>query len=151
MNPESSAFLYAEREEFARALSLTRSEPNSERGIWQPWAYFRLGMYETVASLGIDPCHPGYAERQLLPAILSQAALSRFALVHALLRYQAPWGDRLPTSLRVAVAKHLSSYMPQEAFRLLESVDEGQVPAAVRALSPSCGPVAKNALGILFG
>ncbi|MFT0531226.1 glycosyltransferase family 2 protein [Castellaniella hirudinis] len=128
---ESSASFYSDREEFSRALSLSRAAPNSTQGIWQPWAYFRLGMYETVSSLDIDPCNLQYAERQLLPAVISHAAVGKSDLVKCLLK-DAPW-VRLPHHLRIGVAKHLSSYMPQDALRLIDALGK-EVPVVVYVL-----------------
>jgi glycosyltransferase involved in cell wall biosynthesis len=117
------------RGEFARALALAHAKPAGEVEIWRPWAYFQLVMFETAASLEVDPCDLMRAERQLLPIIVSCAAVGQFARVRSLLN-AAVW-DRLPDSLRIATAKYLSAYMPHEACRLLEGL-EGQVPPIVQ-------------------
>jgi glycosyltransferase involved in cell wall biosynthesis len=125
---ESPAQFYVERDQFARALASTCATPDGKPEIWQPWAYFKLVMYETTASLDIDPRDPACAARQLLPLVVSSAAVGRHARARELLD-AAPW-DRLPGALRIATAKYLSIYMPQEAYRLLDGLD-GQVPPAV--------------------
>ncbi|MGB6008042.1 glycosyltransferase family 2 protein [Castellaniella sp.] len=128
MLKNSSVQFDVERGQFARALASTSAGSDGKPEIWQPWAYFKLVMYETAASLDIDPCDPGCAERQLLPLVVSRAAVGRHASARQLLD-AAPW-DRLPDSLRIATARYLSIYMPQEAYRLLDGLD-GSVPPAV--------------------
>lgn len=114
------AFDYAERGEFARALALVGAEPDCQEGSWQPWAFFKLVMYQTVASLAINPCDPAYAARQFLPFVVAQAALGRCDFVRKLLK-DAPW-HCLPDSLRIAIARNISAYMPKEACILIEDV-----------------------------
>ncbi len=106
----------ADRDEFARALALTRSGPTDETGIWQPWAYFRLGMYATVAALPIRPADPRYIERHLLPSVISMAACGQDARVEELLA-SVPWND-VSKTLRLSIAKHLSFYLPRESLAL---------------------------------
>ncbi|KAB0622531.1 glycosyltransferase family 2 protein [Castellaniella defragrans] len=107
---------YADRDEFARALALTRSGPTDETGIWQPWAYFRLGMYATVAALPLRSADPQYIGRHLLPSVISMAACGQDARVMELLA-SVPWDD-VPKTLRLSIAKHLSFYLPRESLAL---------------------------------
>ncbi len=106
----------ADRDEFTRALALTRSEPTEEMGIWQPWAYFRLGMYATVAALPLRPADPRYIERHLLPSVISMAACGQDARVVELLA-SVPWDD-VSKPLRLSIAKHLSFYLPRASLAL---------------------------------
>ncbi|MGA0583835.1 MAG: glycosyltransferase family 2 protein [Castellaniella sp.] len=116
MSGTLSAQNYADRDEFARALALTRSGPTDETGIWQPWAYFRLGMYATVATLPLRPADPQYIGRHLLPSVISMAACGQDTRVMELLA-SVSWDD-VPKALRLSIAKHLSFYLPHESLAL---------------------------------
>ncbi|MFC4298643.1 glycosyltransferase family 2 protein [Castellaniella hirudinis] len=137
MLKNSSAQFEAERGQFARALAFTSASPDGKPEIWQPWACFKLVMYETAASLDVDPRDPGCAERQLLPLVVSRAAVGRHASARQLLD-AAPW-DGLPDSLRIATARYLSIYMPQEAYRLLDGLGGRVPPAAHLSISLHAG------------
>ncbi|MGB3424336.1 MAG: glycosyltransferase family 2 protein [Castellaniella sp.] len=122
---------YADRDEFVRALALTRSEPTDDLGIWQPWAYFRLGMYRTVAALPIQPVDPKYIERHLLPFVISVAACGQRARAVDTLSL-VPW-DSVSKTLRLSIAKHLSFYLPVESLELAEN-SLGELPPTLRVL-----------------
>lgn len=123
---QAAAESYVAEESFARALvmaknilaSMTEGRGEAALPAWYPWASFRLGMYSTTATFVTGLCDNRYLERQLLPCSVALAAIGDTAAARALID-QAPW-DRLPQSLPAALAKHLSSYDPGEALRLLD-------------------------------
>lgn len=127
----SLAEVCVERDEFAQALALIHTDLNEVSEIWQPWAYFRLGMYATVAALPMQPAHSRYVERHLLPAVVSMAACGQHARVMELLS-SVSWDD-VPKALRIAIAKHLSFYMPQESLALVRDL-LGEMPPTLHIL-----------------
>lgn len=126
---------YMAQGDFARALAASHGRTMGGLGSWQPWAYYRLGMYATVAALPLQPAD----RRYVVPAMVSLAACGQYARVRAVLatvRWQ--W---TPARLRVALADALAPFMPVEALQLLESVRKTESSALHAALLLRVGHV----------
>lgn len=126
------------RAEFAQALAVRGAKAAGAR--WQAWAYFRLGMYATVAALPQVP----QGARQLLPALASLAACGQRARVHELLAKTRVMNAA--TRLRLATA--LAPFMPVEALNLLEPVADVVPPGTLAMLLLRTGQ-AQQALHLL--
>lgn len=116
------------RGDFARALSDVDASTLHGLHSWVPWAYYRIGMYATVAAL---PLQPG-RRRHVMPAVVSLAACGQHDRARKMLA-AARWRGT-PARLRVALADALAPFMPVEALQLLESVQEVASPALHAAL-----------------
>ncbi|EED66928.1 glycosyltransferase family A protein [Comamonas testosteroni] len=121
-------FLRVLRGDFARALAEAGTSSLGGLNSWLPWAYYRMGMYATVAAL---PLKPG-RRRHVMPAVVSLAACGQHDRARQMLA-AAQWRGT-PARLRVALADALAPFMPVEALQLLESVQEAASPALHAAL-----------------
>lgn len=122
------SFWYLLRGDFGRALAAVGTRSLCGFNGWMPWAYYRMGMYATVAAL---PLKPG-RRRHLMPAVVSLAACGQHDRARKMLA-AAQWRGT-PARLRVALADALAPFMPVEALQLLESVQEAASPALHAAL-----------------
>lgn len=120
--------LHLLRGDFARALAEAGTSSLGGLNGWVPRAYYRMGMYATVAAL---PLKPG-RRRHVIPAVVSLAACGQHDRARKMLA-AARWRGT-PARLRVALAEALAPFMPVEALQLLESVREAASPALHAAL-----------------
>lgn len=120
--------LHLLRGDFARALAEVDTSSLGGLNSWLPWAYYRMGMYATVAAL---PLKPG-RRRHVMPAVVSLAACGQHDRARKMLA-AAQWRGT-PARWRVALADALAPFMPVEALQLLESVQEAASPALHAAL-----------------
>lgn len=87
---------------------------------WLPWAYFRLGMFKSILSMDLDPFKYPENVNYILPLITSLAALGRHAEARKLLADMNM--KTMPESLRSAISSNISTFMPNEALSLLETL-----------------------------
>ena len=122
------SLLHLLRGDLARALAEADTSSLGALNSWVPRAYYRLGMYATVAAL---PLKPG-RRRYVMPAVVSLAACGQHDRARNMLA-AVRWPGT-PARLRVALADALAPFMPAEALQVLESVPEGVPPALHAAL-----------------
>lgn len=118
------AWQHVLQSEWAQAVTCAQGMPLAGWGSWQPWAFYRLGMYSTVADLPV----PASDWRYVMPVTVSLAACGRYAQARSAL--QAVNWQRVPRKLRVALADALAPFMPVDALQLLQAFKrQGQVQA----------------------
>jgi len=117
---------YMARNDFVRALAAAQNSSMRKWARWLPQAYYRLGMYATVASLSLPPTD----KRHVIPAIVSMAACGHDARVREHFA-QVHW-TRVSAQERVALAGALAPFMPAEALRVLLPVRD-EVPPTLYA------------------
>jgi len=127
LNILSSRF-YMARNDFARALAVVHGNAVQKLLSWQPDAYYRLGMYATVAALPLRPA----ASRHVMPAVVSLAACGQHDRARDMLA-AAHWPS-IQVQQRVALAGALAPFMPAEALQVLEPVQETAPPTLYAAL-----------------
>lgn len=107
--------LHLRRGEFAHALAVAE-EKELKSSCWAAWAYYRLGMYDSVTRLSLE-CP---ARRNVVPVVVSLAACGEHDKARAVLqKMRWRW---TPVRLRVFLADALAPFMPVDALQLLESV-----------------------------
>jgi len=102
--------------DFYRAVATAQESAMHKLANWLPQAYYRLGMYATVAALPLPPTN----KRYVLPAIVSMAACGQYARVREVIE-SVHW-TQVPARQRVALADALAPFMPREALQLLTPV-----------------------------
>jgi len=105
---------YMARKDFARALATAQGSSMTSLAHWLPKAYYRLGMYATVAALPLPPTR----KRYLLPVVVSMAACGHNAQARKILA-QVHWAQ-VSAQERVTLAGALAPFMPEEALCVLE-------------------------------
>lgn len=117
---------------FAHAMAVF---PQREAGgySWAPWAYYRLGMYATVANLQDVRCDGHTA----MARAVSLAACGHVAEAEALVMVARGRADCRP--LWVPMANALAPFMPQQALDLLHNTNAP--PALLAALMLRVGRV----------
>lgn len=114
------------KSEWAQALALAPGGQVSGGGGWQLWAYYRLGMYATVA----DQQVPASDWRYVMPLTVSLAACGHYDRARSALQ-SVRW-RWVPVRLRVALADALAPFMPVDALQLLSTVGSA-APATLQA------------------
>ena len=118
---------------FAHAMAVS---PQREAGgySWAPWAYYRLGMYATVANLQDVRCDGHTA----MARAVSLAACGHVAEAEALVMVARGRADCRP--LWGPMADALAPFMPQQALDLLQNM-HAPPPALLAALMLRVGRV----------
>jgi len=129
------SWYYMIQHDFVRALAATPKNSMHKLASFLPQAYYRLGMYATVAALPLQPTN----RRHLLPAIVSMAACGQYARVREVID-AAPWAQ-VSARRRVALADALAPFMPREALQLLTPVRRKASPTLYAGLLLRTGRV----------
>lgn len=125
------------RSEWAQALVSTQNSHVLDRLGWKAWAYYRLGMYATVADLPLPMGKLRYA----LPVLVSMAACGRHAEARNWLQSVdlAKW----PARWVVALCDALAPFMPVDALRILRSTRKAAPPTLLAGLLLRTGDAAQ--------
>lgn len=115
------SYWHFRKNRFERALAVERPGRESDRHLW---AYYRLGMYETVAGMA----YGGGNWRGLFAKAVSYAACNRYEEAEAVVRLMTSRADCRPKLTDLGDA--LAPFVPELA---LEIIDVADTPAALRA------------------